>query len=55
MKKNCLWTMVAFLAVSALLLSGMAFAAPIKVRVSLCNAQTHPQSIGMQLFKKYVE
>jgi TRAP-type transport system periplasmic protein len=56
MKKSRLWTMVAFLAVSALLLSGIAFAAaPVKARISLCNSQTHPQSIGMQLFKKYVE
>lgn len=38
------------------LLSGMVFAAaPIKARISLCNSATHPQSIGMQLFKKYVE
>ena len=56
MKKSYLWTMVALLAASALLVSGMAFAAsPVKIRVSLCNSQDHPQSIGMQLFKKYVE
>jgi len=55
MKKKHLLTMVALLAASAFLLSGMAFAAPVKVRVSLCNSQSHPQSIGMQLFKKYVE
>ena len=25
------------------------------IRVSLCNSKTHPQSIGLQLFKKMVE
>jgi tripartite ATP-independent transporter DctP family solute receptor len=30
-------------------------ASPTKVRISLCNAPSHPQSIGMQAFKKYVE
>jgi TRAP-type transport system periplasmic protein len=38
------------------LLSGAVLAgSPIKARISLCNSETHPQSIGMQLFKKYVE
>jgi tripartite ATP-independent transporter DctP family solute receptor len=47
---------VALVVACTVLLSGMVFAAaPIKARISLCNSATHPQSIGMQLFKKYVE
>lgn len=39
----------------AFLLPAAALAAPVKARVSLCNSPTHPQSIGMQVFKRYVE
>jgi tripartite ATP-independent transporter DctP family solute receptor len=47
---------VAMAVACTFLLAGIASAgSPVKVRVSLCNSQTHPQSIGMQLFKKYVE
>lgn len=35
-------------------LAGTAFAAKT-IRVSLCNSETHPQSIGLQLFKQLVE
>ncbi len=35
-------------------LSGTAFAAK-NIRVSLCNSETHPQSLGLQLFKSLVE
>lgn len=35
-------------------LSTSAFAAKT-IRVSLCNSETHPQSLGLQLFKKLVE
>jgi len=35
-------------------LSGTALAAKT-IRVSLCNSETHPQSIGLQLFKQIVE
>ena len=55
MKKNRWLTMAALVTAITFLLAGMAFAAPIKARVSLCNSPTHPQSIGMQAFKKYVE
>ena len=56
MKKRHLLTWVALIVACTFLFSGVVFAAaPIKARVSLCNSQTHPQSIGMQLFKKYVE
>ncbi len=56
MKKSQWLTMVALVAACTVLFSGMVFAAsPIKARVSLCNSPTHPQSIGMQAFKKYVE
>ncbi|HQG30395.1 MAG TPA: TRAP transporter substrate-binding protein [Deltaproteobacteria bacterium] len=55
MKKNRWLTMAALAAMCTILFSGMVFAAPIKARVSLCNSPTHPQSIGMQVFKKYVE
>lgn len=36
-----------------LVLASAALARPI--RVSLCNSETHPQSIGLQLFKQLVE
>jgi len=56
MKKYQWFTMVALITACTFLFSGMIFAAsPIKARVSLCNSPTHPQSIGMQVFKKYVE
>ncbi len=56
MKKSQWFTMVAVVVACTFIFSGMSFAAsPIKARVSLCNSPTHPQSIGMQLFKKYVE
>jgi tripartite ATP-independent transporter DctP family solute receptor len=56
MKSFYSWTTKSVVVVLALLLSSLAFSAtPIKVRVSLCNAVTHPQSIGMLMFKKYVE
>jgi len=49
---------IIFKAVVALVLmvafSGTAFAAKT-IRISLCNSETHPQSIGLQLFKKLVE
>jgi tripartite ATP-independent transporter DctP family solute receptor len=49
-------TRVALVVACTFLLSGVALAAaPVKARISLCNSATHPQSIGMQLFKKYVE
>jgi tripartite ATP-independent transporter DctP family solute receptor len=56
MKKSQWFAMVVMVALGAFFLAGLVFAAPaVKVRVSLCNAPTHPQSIGMQVFKKYVE
>ena len=56
MKKSQWFTMVVVAVACTFLFSGMAFGAKtIKARVSLCNSPTHPQSIGMQVFKKYVE
>jgi TRAP-type transport system periplasmic protein len=55
MKNNRWLAMAALVTVFAFLVQGMAFAAPVKVKVSLCTPPTHPQSIGMQVFKKYVE
>ena len=56
MKKSQWFTMVVLAVAVSFLFSGMLFAAsPKKIRVSLCNAPSHPQSIGMQVFKKYVE
>ncbi|HOO39032.1 MAG TPA: TRAP transporter substrate-binding protein [Deltaproteobacteria bacterium] len=56
MKKSQWFTMVVVAIACTFLFSGMAFGAKtIKARVSLCNSPTHPQSIGMQVFKKYVE
>ena len=56
MKKSQWFTMVAVVVACTFLFSGMLSAAsPMKVRISLCNAPSHPQSIGMQVFKKYVE
>ena len=31
------------------------FAAPMKIRISVCNAPSHPQNIGLEIFKQYVE
>jgi len=48
--------MVVMVVACTFLFSGMALGAKtIKARVSLCNSPTHPQSIGMELFKNYVE
>ena len=56
MKKSQWFSMVAVVVACTFLFSGMLSAAsPMKVRISLCNAPSHPQSIGMQAFKKYVE
>lgn len=56
MKKSQWFTVVAVVVACTFLFSGMSFAAKtVKARVSLCNSPTHPQSIGMQVFKKYVE
>lgn len=56
MKKSQWFSMVAVVVACTFLFSGMLSAAsPTKVRISLCNAPSHPQSIGMQVFKKYVE
>ena len=56
MKKRQWVTLVAVAVACSFLFSGMLFAAsPVKARISLCNAPSHPQSIGMQVFKKYVE
>jgi len=56
MKKRQWVTLVAVAVACSFLFSGMLFAAsPVKARISLCNSPTHPQSIGMQVFKKYVE
>ena len=46
--------LLAFVLVLAFSMSGVAFAAKT-IRVSLCNSETHPQSLGLQLFKKLVE
>ncbi len=56
MKKSLWFSSVAMVVACIFLFSGMVFgASSVKVRVSLCNSPTHPQSIGMQVFKKYVE
>ncbi len=54
MKKSQWITMVIAVVACSFLFSGMVFGAT-KARVSLCNSPSHPQSIGMQLFKQYVE
>jgi len=44
------------LLVLALVMSVSSFGfAVTKVRISVCNAPTHPQNIGLEIFKKYVE
>jgi TRAP-type transport system periplasmic protein len=56
MKKSRWFTMTAMVVACSFLFSGMLFAAaPMKIRASLCNAPSHPQSLGMMVFKKYVE
>ncbi len=51
-KGNMLGTILALILVFTI--SGTAFAAKT-IRVSLCNSETHPQSLGLQLFKTLVE
>lgn len=46
-------TLVASLAVAAFLFPGTGSAA--KIRISVCNSLTHPQTLGLQIFKNYVE
>ena len=52
-KKRSVFLLV-FVLVLVFSMSGMACAAKT-IRVSLCNSETHPQSLGLQLFKKLVE
>jgi len=52
-KKKMLVLLVALVSIFAI--ASASFAAAKTIRVSLCNAETHPQSIGLQLFKKMVE
>ena len=53
MKKGTLLKLVVTL-ILVFSLTGTALAAKT-IRVSLCNSETHPQSIGLQLFKELVE
>lgn len=55
MKKSRWFSMVVLVVACTFLVVGTAFAAPMKIRVSLCNAPSHPQSLGMVVFKNYVE
>ena len=55
MKKRHLFTGTALLAASLFLFSGIVFAKTTKARISVCNSMTHPQTLGLMLFKKYVE
>jgi len=52
MSKKCISVLLALVLI--LSLSSVGFAA-IKVRISVCNAPTHPQNIGLEIFKNYVE
>ncbi|MGE5583735.1 MAG: TRAP transporter substrate-binding protein [Bacillota bacterium] len=55
MKKSRLLMLTTFVLAVTLILSNLVFAAPIKIRISDCNSMTHPQTIGLQIFKQYVE
>lgn len=49
-------TAVALCLVSLMLVAGCAFAAPkVNIRISACNSETHPQTIGLYVMKQYVE
>jgi len=52
MSKKCIAVLLALVLI--LSLSSVGFAA-IKVRISVCNVATHPQNIGLEIFKNYVE
>ncbi|RLC36425.1 MAG: TRAP transporter substrate-binding protein, partial [Candidatus Nealsonbacteria bacterium] len=52
MSKKCIAVLLALVLI--LSLSSVGFAA-MKVRISVCNAPTHPQNIGLEIFKNYVE
>jgi len=55
MRNKRLIALVSIVATSVFLFSGMVVAAPIKIRISVCNSMTHPQTLGLQIFKEYVE
>jgi len=52
MSKKCIAVLLVLVLV--LSLSSVGFAAT-KIRISVCNAPTHPQNIGLEIFKNYVE
>jgi tripartite ATP-independent transporter DctP family solute receptor len=52
MSKKCIAVLLVLVLV--LSLSSVGFAVT-KVRISVCNAPTHPQNIGLEIFKNYVE
>jgi TRAP-type transport system periplasmic protein len=55
MKKRHVFSGIALFAAVLFLCSGTVFAKTIKARISVCNSMTHPQTLGLMLFKKYVE
>ena len=55
MKERHFFAGTALLVASLFLFSGMVFAGTKKARISVCNSMTHPQTLGLMLFKKYVE
>lgn len=55
MEKRHFFSGIALFAVVLFLFTGTVFAKPIKARISICNSMTHPQTLGLMLFKKYVE
>ena len=55
MSKKFSMILLTLVIILMLVISSSVFAAPMKIRVSVCNAPSHPQNIGLEIFRQYVE
>jgi len=55
MSKKFSMILLTLVIILMVVISGTVFAAPMKIRVSVCNAPSHPQNIGLEIFRQYVE
>jgi tripartite ATP-independent transporter DctP family solute receptor len=55
MSKKFSMILLTLVLILMMVVSSTVFTAPMKIRISVCNAPTHPQNIGLYIFKQYVE
>ncbi len=55
MSKKFSMILLTLVIILMVVISSTVFAAPMKIRVSVCNAPSHPQNIGLEIFRQYVE